>query len=114
MDRGGDNQSSLLAPVSGEASRDVAGVFHCEEYDAYFTCVSDGGGVYAAFSGFLGKGFMTPMIAVAPDLWRLPMPRALDHSPPGDWTIRFVREDGKAVAAEIGCWLARRVRYVRA
>ena len=113
MDRGGDNQFSLLAPVSGEASLDVAGVFHCEEYDADFTCISEGGGVYGAFSGFLGEGFMTPMIAVAPDLWRLPMPRALDHSPPGDWTIRFVREEGKVVAVEIGCWLARRVRFSR-
>ena len=114
MDRGGDNQSTLLTPVSGDASLDVAGIFHSDEYDADFTCVSDGGGVYGAFSGCLGEGFMTPMIPVAPDLWRLPMPRALDHSPPGDWTIHFVREDGKLVAAEIGCWLARRVRFASA
>jgi D-aminopeptidase len=114
MDRGGDNQSSLLIPVSGEATHDVSGSFHNDEYDATFTCVSDSGGVYGAFSGFLGQGFMTPMIPVAPDLWRLPMPRALDHSPPGDWTIRVLREGNKVTATEIGCWLARRLKFVMA
>eukprot|EP01037_Dinobryon_pediforme_P005269 gene5269-5322_t len=113
MNRGGDNQSSLLIPVSGEATHDVSGEFHCTEYDATFTCTTGGGGVYGAFSGFLGEGFMTQMLPVAPDLWRLPMPRALDHSPPGDWTIRFVREAGKVISAEIGCWLARRVSFTK-
>jgi D-aminopeptidase len=114
MDRGGENQSSRLTPITGEASQDVAGVFHSDEYEADFTCTSEHGGVYGAFSGFLGDGFMTPMVPVGPDLWRLPMPRALDHSPPGDWTIQFARDAaGVVVSAEIGCWLARRVMFRR-
>jgi len=24
---------------------------------------------------------------VGPDVWLLPCPRALDHTPPGDWTL---------------------------
>ncbi len=113
MERTGDNLSGVLIPVTGEAALDVGGVFQSDEYAADFTCVSDGGGVYGAFSGYLGTGLMQPMIPVGTDLWRLPMPRALDHSPPGDWTVRFVREDAGVVAAEIGCWLARRVMFRR-
>jgi D-aminopeptidase len=113
MERRGDNLFSVLTPVTGEAALDVGGVFHSDEYAADFTCVSDAGGVFGAFCGYLGAGFMQPMVPVGEDLWRLPMPRALDHSPPGDWTIQFVRGDGAIIAAEIGCWLARRVMFTR-
>jgi D-aminopeptidase len=113
MERSGDNLFSVLTPCTGEAALDVGGVFHSDEYAADFTCVSNSGAVYGAFSGYLGAGLMRPMVSVGEDLWRLPMPRALDHSPPGDWTIQFVRGDGAIIAAEIGCWLARRVTFTR-
>jgi D-aminopeptidase len=42
------------------------------------------------------------------------MPRALDHSPPGDWTIAFRRDAaGRVAGAQVGCWLARRLPYER-
>ncbi len=114
MDREGDNQSTRLVPVEGEAARDIDGSFHCDEYSAEFTCQSRGGAVYGAFTGFLGQGTMEMLLPVGPDLWRMPMPRALDHSPPGDWTLHFLRDDSGAVASvRLGCWLARRVAFVK-
>ncbi|MGC5198622.1 hypothetical protein [Aphanothece microscopica] len=48
------------------------------------------------------------------DLWALPCPRALDHTPPGDWTLAFRRDAAGAVSGvEVGCWLARRLEYRR-
>lgn len=114
MDREGDNMSGCLVPVRGEATLDVAGVFHSDEYDADFTCDVRGGAAFGAFTGFLGQGTMQLMLPVATDLWRLPMPRALDSSPPGDWTVQFLRDAAGAVnSVQIGCWLARRVMFTR-
>jgi D-aminopeptidase len=43
------------------------------------------------------------------------MPRALDDSPPGDWTLKFLRDDAGAVhAVQVGCWLARGIVFTRA
>jgi D-aminopeptidase len=115
MDRPGENQSSRLAPVGGEAATDIEGVFHCAEIGADLTCVSAGGVLYGAFSGFLGIGAMQGLIAFGPDRWLLPCPRALDQSPPGDWTLRFERDEaGRIASVVVGCWLARGLRFVRA
>jgi D-aminopeptidase len=51
---------------------------------------------------------------VGPDVWALPCPRALDHTPPGDWTLSFRRgAAGRVEGVEIGCWLARGLSYAR-
>jgi D-aminopeptidase len=51
---------------------------------------------------------------VAADVWALPCPRALDHTPPGDWTLAFRRDDaGRVVSVRVGCWLARNLVYDR-
>ncbi len=51
---------------------------------------------------------------IGPDVWALPCPRALDHTPPGDWTLAFRRDGaGRVVGVEVGCWLARRLDYAR-
>jgi len=50
---------------------------------------------------------------IGPDLWALPCPRALDHAPPGDWTLAFRREDGAITGVQVGCWLARGLDYAR-
>lgn len=114
MDRAGENQSSLLRPVEGETLRDVTGRFHCAELQADFTCVSAGDVLYGAFSGWLGQGMMQILVPVATDLWRLPMPRALDHAAPGDWTLQFHRNGaGGVTGLQVGCWLARRIRFER-
>jgi D-aminopeptidase len=51
---------------------------------------------------------------IAADLWSLPCPRALDHTPPGDWTLAFRRAaSGPPTGLDLGCWLARRLPYER-
>jgi D-aminopeptidase len=109
-----DNHSSLLAPCRGEAARDVAGRYRCAELDAELTIADAGGALYGGLSGFLGQGRMELLAPAGPDVWALPCPRALDHTPPGDWTLAFRRDDaGRPAAVEVGCWLARRLTYVR-
>ena len=119
MDRRGDHQSTRLvetADIAAEgAATDVTGMFHNAELDAKLTVTSAGGTLYGAFSGLLGQGWMQILLPAGRDLWRLPMPRALDNAPPGDWTLQFHRGANGAVASvEVGCWLARRVMFTRA
>ena len=114
MERPGDRLTSRLLPCAGVAARDIAGRYRCDELDSELV-VSDAGGVpYAACSGFLGRGRMEMLEPVGPDVWLLPCPRALDHTPPGDWTLAFGRgADGRIGGVEVGCWLARRLSYRR-
>ena len=114
MDRPAENQSTRLTPRAGEIASDHAGRYRCEELGAELT-VTDGGGVlYGGFSGFLGQGRMELLEPIGPDLWALPCPRALDHTPPGDWTLAFRRgADGRTAGATVGCWLARGLDYAR-
>jgi D-aminopeptidase len=52
---------------------------------------------------------------IGADVFALPCPRALDHTPPGDWTLWFRRDgSGRVAEVSVGCWLARGLRYVRA
>jgi D-aminopeptidase len=114
MERLVDHQRSLLRPCSGDAAEDIAGRFHCAELDGEITIVDAGGVMFGAFSGFLGHGRMEMLHAAGPDLWMLPCPRALDHTPPGDWTLAFTRDPaGRVSGIEVGCWLARRLTYQR-
>lgn len=114
MRRDSENFRADLVACGGVAPRDIEGVFRSAEYDAKFTCVSAGGALYGAFSGFLGNGMMQVLLPVGPDVWRLPMPRALDFAAPGDWSLRFRRDaDGRVQAVQIGCWLARGVEFLR-
>src|SRR5271165_3585090 len=114
MDRPRENWSTRLDRLEGTAATDVAGRYRCEELDAEVTVTDHGGVLYGGFSGFLGQGRMEMLEPVGPDVWMLPCPRALDHTPPGDWTLAF-RRDGsrKVTGVEAGCWLARRLRYTR-
>ncbi len=114
MDRPHENQSSLLHPRDGTPAADIAGRYRCEELDAELAVVDAGGVLYGGFSGFLGQGRMELLGPVAADLWVLPCPRALDHTPPGDWTLAFQRDaSGRIAGVEVGCWLARRLPYAR-
>lgn len=112
IERRGDNLTSRLVPCEGVPARDIAGRYRCEELEAELT-LSDAGRVfYGAFSGFLGQGRMEMLEPVGSDMWVLPCPRALDHSPPGDWTIAVRRgESGQVLGVDVGCWLARRLSY---
>jgi D-aminopeptidase len=114
MDRPVDRQISRLVPVNGALSLDVAGVYRCDELDAELTVVDAGGVLYGAFSGALGQGSMELLVPIAEDLCALPCPRALDHTPPGDWTLSFARDANRRVqAATVGCWLARGLTYAK-
>jgi D-aminopeptidase len=76
--------------------------------------VDAGGALYGSFSGFLGKGRMELLIPIGHAVWALPCPRALDHTPPGDWTLAFARDESRvACSVRVGCWLARGLVYRR-
>jgi len=118
LDRPQDNQSSRLRPCNATpaapASRDLAGRYRCDDLDAELTVTGSGGALYGGLSGFLGQGRMELLQPIGPDVWALPCPRALDHTPPGDWTLSFQRDGpGPARGVEVGCWLARRLPYRR-
>jgi D-aminopeptidase len=113
MERPDENLSTLLVAHDGEAATDIAGEFHNAEYGATLSVVGRGGALYGAFSGIFGPGLMQPLLAAGPDLWRLPCPRSLDFSPPGDWTLAFRRDGGRITGVRVGCWLARRIEFAR-
>jgi D-aminopeptidase len=114
MTRPHENLSALLTPLDGESATDIEGVFRSEELGAEITCVAVGGVLYGSFSGMLGQGGMQPLLPYGPDIWLLPCPRALDYSAPGDWTLRFARDDaGRVSGLTAGCWLARGIAYRR-
>ena len=117
LNRPADNCASRLRCLSDDAAGRIdglAGRYRSDEYDADFTCTDAGGTLYGAFSGDLGQGEMQILLPVFNAVWRLPMPRALDCAPPGDWTLEFRRDgEGRVLAVDIGCWLARRVVFRR-
>ncbi len=114
MDRHRENWSSCLGRLVGVAKTDVAGRYHCDDLDAELTVTDAGGVLYGGFSGFLGQGRMELLEPVGADVWALPCPRALDHTPPGDWTLAFRRDEARQVAGvRVGCWLARDLAYAR-
>ncbi|MGK7861345.1 D-aminopeptidase [Falsiroseomonas sp. E2-1-a4] len=114
MDRPQENQASLLIPSQGEAPADIAGRYRCAELDADLLVSDSGGPPYGGFSGFLGQGRMELLDPISPDLWALPCWRALDHTPPGDWTLAFRRDAaGRVAGVTAGCWLARGLDYAR-
>jgi len=72
------------------------------------------GAVYGGFSGMLGQGRMERLQPLGDDVWLIPCLRALDHSPPGYWTLAFQRDEtGTLTGVRVGCWLARDLFYRR-
>ena len=114
MDRPQDNFSGPLTPLAHRGRLAIAGRYRCAELDAELTVVHAGGAFYGAFSGFLGQGRMELLEPVGGDVWALPCPRALDYTPPGDWTLIFQDgEAGRPARVRVGCWLARNLIYER-
>jgi len=124
MHRPGENRSVILRRLhpyayDGPDDRDVLrGAYYCAENDSWLDITTDGQGLYGAFFGFLGKGPMSPIRRLSDDVFSMPCRRALDHAPPGDWTIEILdarKKKARHPAREIrvGCWLARNLRYRR-
>ncbi len=114
MHRAGDNQTTRLQPCADGSPPDIEGVYRCEELGATLVCTRAGGVLYAACAGDLGEGEMQALIPHGADHWLMPCPRALDYSPPGDWTLATRRDtEGRVTGLTIGCWLARNLEYGR-
>ena len=115
LERPGENLRTILAPAApGDAEPDVAGRYRCAEIAAELDIVDAGGALYGACTGALGRGRMEQLAPIAPDLWILPCPRALDVAPPGVWTLALRRDAaGQVVGLTLGCWLARGLSYDR-
>ena len=117
LDRPGDNMGGALVPCAAfdpAAAADLAGRYRCAELDADLTVADAGGLLYGAFSGRLGPGRMELLEPVGRDVLALPCWRALDHTPPGEWTLAFRRDPaGRPAGATVGCWLARGLAYER-
>jgi D-aminopeptidase len=122
MERPQENQRSCLTPCPGTPAgasartpaADAAGRYRCAELETELALADAGGVLYGAFSGFLGQGRMEMLDPIGPDVWALPCPRALDHTPPGDWSLVLKRgQAGRVEGIEVGCWLARRLSYQR-
>ncbi|KAF7186539.1 D-aminopeptidase [Pseudocercospora fuligena] len=93
---------------------DCIGEYRCEESDSFLRCIGAGGVLYGSFTGFLGQGPLHIMRPIAKDIWLLADPRGMDAPAPGDWTVVYGRsEDGKIKTVTVGCWLARRLEFVK-
>ncbi|OOF94127.1 hypothetical protein ASPCADRAFT_397797 [Aspergillus carbonarius ITEM 5010] len=93
---------------------DYIGQYHCAEVDSTFHCSGEGGMLYGSFGGFLGQGPAELMRYLGDDIWVLMCARGLDAPAPGNWTVVFQRGDhGDITSVVFGCWLARKVTFVR-
>ena len=110
--RADENLSLTMHRVTGEAKCDVLGRFRNEEIGADLALVAEGGAIYGAFEGFLGKSDMYPLYPVGSDVWLLPVQRSMDAPSPGEWKLVFRRDDkGDIIAVSVSCWLARAIDY---
>ncbi|KAH8664487.1 beta-lactamase-type transpeptidase [Xylariales sp. PMI_506] len=93
---------------------ELQGDYYCSEIDSTFHCSGSGDILYGMFDGFLGEGPVHLMRSLGEDVWALACPRAMDSTPPGDWTVIVRRnDDGKVAGVTIGCWLARRLEFIK-
>lgn len=97
------------------SSNNIVGVYRSKESDSVFTVSGERGALYGSFDGFLGRGPIWIMRQIGKEqIWALGNPRGLDATPPGDWTVVFKdQKDDMYNRVTVGCWLARKVEYVR-
>ena len=95
-------------------SSHMHGHYFCAEIDSVFHCSGSGGMLYGSFDGFLGQGPVHLMRSLGDEVWALACPRAMDSTPPGDWTVVVHRDgSGSVTGVIIGCWLARNLEFVK-
>lgn len=96
------------------ASSGYAGTYKSSETESAFSVTNEGGVLFGSFDGFLGKGPVWLMRCLGKDVYALGNPRGMDATPPGDWTVVFRGgKDGEFTQCIVGCWLARKVTYVK-
>ncbi len=117
MTRAGDNIDTVMDPlprVEAANGAGIAGHYHSAEVDGAMEIEARDGGVHARFTGMLGTGIWERLHPVGPDVWALATRRAMDAPAPGDWTMKITRGDaGKVTGLRLGCWLARKVDYLK-
>jgi CubicO group peptidase (beta-lactamase class C family) len=95
-------------------SSDIHGHYYCAEINSVFHCSGSGGMLYGSFDGFLGQGPVHLIRSLADDVWALACPRAMDSTPPGDWTVVVHRDNNDNITGvTIGCWLARKLDFLK-
>ena len=105
MHRSAENQFTVLRKLPPPGGPPPGGQYVCRELGAGLIIADAGGVPHGAFSGFLGQGRMEALTPVGRDVWALPCPRALDHTPPGDWTLRLTETaTWKSAAGWQGGW----------
>jgi len=116
--RVGENRKLVAKRIRQESTDDgsqLQGKYHCAELDTGFVCEGQGNMLYGAFDGPLGRGPANLMRRLGENVWAWACPRALDHTPPGDWTIVFnLGDDGQVISCTVGCWLARMLAFSKA
>ena len=85
----------------------ISGRFWCDEVQASLLIEARDGALFAGFDGMLGQGPMERMYPVAEGLWVITTRRSMDAAAPGDWTVLALPDGG----LQVGCWLARGLRY---
>jgi CubicO group peptidase (beta-lactamase class C family) len=101
-------------PMPTNQSLELHGTYRCPYIDSVVHLSGSGGAMYAMFDGFLGEGPVHLLRPIGTDLWALACPRAMDHAPPGDWTLSVRRyDDGRVVGLTISNWLARILEYLK-
>ena len=108
------NAQRIASGKPASDSFELQGDYHCAEIESVFHCSGSGDMLYGMFDGFLGQGHVHMMRSLGVDLWALACPRSMDSEPPGDWTIIVRRNsEGKVAGVTIGCWLARRLEFIK-
>lgn len=103
-----------IAPSSSTNSSAFTGEYRSDEIDSTFHVTGSSGMLYGSFDGYLGKGPAHLMKNLGENTWYMSCQRSLDAQAPGDWTVRFTSDAaGKVTGATVGCWLARKVPYVK-
>lgn len=98
-------------PIDGS---ELLGEYHCAEIDSKLHCCGSAQSIFGWFEGFLGQGPAHLIRHLGEDVWLLADPRGMDAPAPGDWTLVFERDQGGAVTGvSVGCWLARRLDFVK-
>ncbi len=66
--RDDENLRLMMNRIKGEARQDIIGRYHSDELNADLLLVSEGGAIYGAFEGFLGKSDMYPLYSAGADV----------------------------------------------